>query len=113
MFEGHDTTTAAIDWACFAIGTHPDVQKKLHEEIDRVFGELYFQIHFQQDKFSQYVLMVLYMVTIFAWRKKQAIAPRKCWYMRVKMNLQSTSKCQTSSVFGQFTSIRLIVMNNF
>ena len=46
MFEGHDTTTAAIDWACFAIGTHPDVQKKLHEEIDRVFGELYYQILF-------------------------------------------------------------------
>ena len=42
MFEGHDTTTAAIDWACFTIGTHPEVQKKLHEEIDRVFGNILF-----------------------------------------------------------------------
>lgn len=38
MFEGHDTTTAAIDWAIYAIGSHPDVQKRIHEEIDEVLG---------------------------------------------------------------------------
>lgn len=38
MFEGHDTTAAAASWACQLIGSHPDVQKKLHEEIDSVFG---------------------------------------------------------------------------
>jgi docosahexaenoic acid omega-hydroxylase len=38
MFEGHDTTAAAASWACHMIGSHPDVQKKLHEEIDAVFG---------------------------------------------------------------------------
>nr|APA31876.1 cytochrome p450 00951 [Brachionus plicatilis] len=39
MFEGHDTTAAAASWACQLIGSHPHVQKKLHEEIDSVLGE--------------------------------------------------------------------------
>ena len=38
MFEGHDTTAAALSWAIHLIGSHPEVQKKLHEEIDSVFG---------------------------------------------------------------------------
>jgi cytochrome P450 family 4 subfamily V len=40
MFEGHDTTTSAMAWACHLIGSHPDVQEKLHKEIDDVFGKL-------------------------------------------------------------------------
>ena len=39
MFEGHDTTAAAASWACQLVGSHPDVQKKLHEEIDSVLGQ--------------------------------------------------------------------------
>lgn len=39
MFEGHDTTAAAINFTCFMIALHPEVQQKLHEEIDRVFGD--------------------------------------------------------------------------
>ena len=39
MFEGHDTTASAISWTIQMIGTHLDVQKKLHEEMDRVFGD--------------------------------------------------------------------------
>ncbi|CAF1276388.1 unnamed protein product [Rotaria magnacalcarata] len=38
MFEGHDTTAAAINFTCFMIASHPEVQKKLHDEVDRVFG---------------------------------------------------------------------------
>ena len=38
MFEGHDTTAAAASWACHMIGSHPDVQEKLHKEIDETFG---------------------------------------------------------------------------
>ncbi len=38
MFKGHDTTAAAINFTCFMIASHPEVQQKLHEEIDRVFG---------------------------------------------------------------------------
>lgn len=39
MFEGHDTTAAAMCWALHLIGSHPDVQNKLHEELDRVLGD--------------------------------------------------------------------------
>ena len=38
MFEGHDTVTSAISWTVQLIGSHPHVQKKLHKEIDKVFG---------------------------------------------------------------------------
>lgn len=38
MFEGHDTTSAAVAWSLFLVATHPDVQAKLHEELDRVVG---------------------------------------------------------------------------
>jgi cytochrome P450 len=38
VFAGHDTTSVAASWACQLIGSHPDVQKKLHDEIDSVLG---------------------------------------------------------------------------
>ncbi len=39
MFEGHDTTAAAINWACFNVGVNPNVQKRLQEELADVFGD--------------------------------------------------------------------------
>ncbi|XP_048448511.1 cytochrome P450 4V2-like, partial [Rhincodon typus] len=38
MFEGHDTTATAINWTLYLLGTHPDTQKKVHEELDDIFG---------------------------------------------------------------------------
>ncbi|XP_037040611.1 cytochrome P450 4C1-like [Bradysia coprophila] len=37
MFEGHDTTTAALSWTLFLIGSHPHVQEKIFEEMDTIF----------------------------------------------------------------------------
>ena len=34
MFEGHDTTAAGISWTLYLISRHPEVQEKLHAEID-------------------------------------------------------------------------------
>ncbi|XP_030047337.1 cytochrome P450 4V2 [Microcaecilia unicolor] len=39
MFEGHDTTAAAMNWALFLLGSHPEVQMRVHKELDDVFGE--------------------------------------------------------------------------
>ncbi|XP_055697965.1 cytochrome P450 4c3 [Phlebotomus papatasi] len=38
MFEGHDTTSAAISWTLFLIGSDPEIQERVIEEIDLVMG---------------------------------------------------------------------------
>ncbi|KAL4239904.1 Cytochrome P450 4V2 [Mactra antiquata] len=39
MFEGHDTTAMASSWATHLIGADPDCQRKVHEELDAIFGD--------------------------------------------------------------------------
>ncbi|XP_064601494.1 cytochrome P450 4V2-like isoform X2 [Liolophura sinensis] len=39
MFEGHDTTAAAANWAVHLLGSHPGVQQKAQEEVDKIFGD--------------------------------------------------------------------------
>ncbi|KAG9272604.1 cytochrome P450 4V2 [Astyanax mexicanus] len=38
MFEGHDTTAAALNWTLHLIGSHRDIQNKLQAELKEVFG---------------------------------------------------------------------------
>ena len=38
MFEGHDTTATAINFCCYLVGCHLDVQAKIHAEMDSIFG---------------------------------------------------------------------------
>ena len=45
QLQGHDTTAAAISWALLLLGLNHDVQAKVHDELDEVFGELrYFEL---------------------------------------------------------------------
>ena len=39
MFEGHDTTSVSIMHALFLLGLHQEVQDKVHEELDSIFGD--------------------------------------------------------------------------
>ncbi|CAL1295850.1 unnamed protein product [Larinioides sclopetarius] len=39
IMEGHDTIAVSIIWTLFLIGHHPDIQAKLHEELDRILGK--------------------------------------------------------------------------
>ncbi|GFY61343.1 cytochrome P450 4c3 [Trichonephila inaurata madagascariensis] len=39
IFAGHDTASIAMTWALFLIGLYPDIQAKIHEELDRIFGD--------------------------------------------------------------------------
>ncbi|XP_060102428.1 cytochrome P450 4V2 [Heteronotia binoei] len=39
MFEGHDTTAAAVTWSIFLLACHPEVQRKVHHELDEIFGD--------------------------------------------------------------------------
>jgi cytochrome P450 family 4 subfamily V len=41
MFEGHDTTAAALNFFCYLMGCYPDVQAKVHAEMDSIFGGNY------------------------------------------------------------------------
>ncbi|GFY67870.1 cytochrome P450 4V2 [Trichonephila inaurata madagascariensis] len=36
---GHDTTATSMTWMLYLIGLHPNVQSKIHEELDFVFGD--------------------------------------------------------------------------
>jgi cytochrome P450 len=38
MFEGHDTTSSTLTFSIHMIGLRPDLQKKLHDEVDSIFG---------------------------------------------------------------------------
>ncbi|KAF1752830.1 hypothetical protein GCK72_019385 [Caenorhabditis remanei] len=38
MFEGHDTTSSGIGFTILWLGFYPECQKKLHKELDEVFG---------------------------------------------------------------------------
>lgn len=38
MFEGFDTTAAAVSWIIFLLGHNPQCQEKIYEEIDEIFG---------------------------------------------------------------------------
>jgi cytochrome P450 len=38
LLAGHDTTANALAWAWFLLGQHPEVERRLHAEIDAVAG---------------------------------------------------------------------------
>jgi cytochrome P450 family 4 subfamily V len=38
IFEGHDTTATAITFCCYLVGCYPEVQAKIHAEMDSIFG---------------------------------------------------------------------------
>ena len=48
MFEGHDTTAAAINFFCYLVGCYPDVQAKIHAEMDSIFGGNIFILSFNE-----------------------------------------------------------------
>lgn len=38
IFGGTETTAAVLSWSLYFLGQHPDVERQLHEEVDRVLG---------------------------------------------------------------------------
>ncbi|KAL7646994.1 UNVERIFIED_CONTAM: hypothetical protein RMT77_002251 [Armadillidium vulgare] len=39
MFAGHDTTAVGINWAIYLLGRHPEIQEKVYEELESIFGK--------------------------------------------------------------------------
>lgn len=38
MFEGHDTTSAAVSWCLFLMGGNPKIQERAFQEVDGILG---------------------------------------------------------------------------
>ncbi|VDK54393.1 unnamed protein product [Anisakis simplex] len=38
-YVGHDTTSASMNWFLHLMGVHPQIQAKVHKEIDEILGE--------------------------------------------------------------------------
>ena len=39
MFEGHDTTSVSLSWTLYLLGLYPEIQLRIQEELDAVFGD--------------------------------------------------------------------------
>ncbi|XP_071631414.1 cytochrome P450 4g15-like isoform X2 [Temnothorax longispinosus] len=59
MFEGHDTTAAGSSFALCVLGNHPDIQARVHEELDTIFGDSDRQCTFQDTLKMKYLERVI------------------------------------------------------
>ncbi|VDO08015.1 unnamed protein product [Haemonchus placei] len=41
MFEGHDTTASGMGWTLWCVACNSDIQKKIHDEMDEIFGNFF------------------------------------------------------------------------
>ncbi|XP_060130295.1 cytochrome P450 2J2-like [Zootoca vivipara] len=73
---GSDTTTASLKWALLLLASHPDIQDKMHKEIEDVIGSAH-SICYQDKKILPYTNAVIHEMQRF----KYAILlgfPRQC-----------------------------------
>ncbi|XP_012532560.1 cytochrome P450 4g15 [Monomorium pharaonis] len=59
MFEGHDTTAAGSSFALCVLGNHPDIQDRVHEELDAIFGDSDRQCTYQDTLEMKYLERVI------------------------------------------------------
>lgn len=53
MFEGHDTTAMSIIWTLYLIGNYPEIQARIHEEIEKLYYPGEGKIMWTKDQLSQ------------------------------------------------------------
>ncbi|XP_032664354.1 cytochrome P450 4g15-like [Odontomachus brunneus] len=59
MFEGHDTTAAGSSFALCVLGSLPEIQARVHEELDSIFGDSDRQCTFQDTMEMKYLERVI------------------------------------------------------
>ncbi|EZA56389.1 hypothetical protein DMN91_009791 [Ooceraea biroi] len=59
MFEGHDTTAAGSSFTLCVLGSRPDIQARVHEEVDSIFGDSDRQCTFQDTLEMKYLERVI------------------------------------------------------
>ena len=58
IFEGHDTTSAALAWTLYLISTHPEVETRVLEEIKEVLGDKPYPDYDDMAKFKYLALCI-------------------------------------------------------
>ncbi|WP_245805789.1 cytochrome P450 [Bacillus alkalicellulosilyticus] len=57
FLAGHETTANALSWAFYLLSKHPDIQEKLHQELDTVIGQGHLTpSHFQSLPYTQNII---------------------------------------------------------
>ncbi|XP_057302932.1 cytochrome P450 4V2-like [Hydractinia symbiolongicarpus] len=57
MFEGHDTTAAGLSWTLYLLGRNPEIQQKLHAEIEKINEKDGFTLDkLKECKYLEYVI---------------------------------------------------------
>ncbi|XP_012536641.1 cytochrome P450 4g15 [Monomorium pharaonis] len=59
MFEGHDTTAAGSSFVLCILGNYPDIQARVHEELDTIFGNSDRQCTYQDTLEMKYLERVI------------------------------------------------------
>lgn len=59
MFEGHDTTAAGSSFALSVLGCQPEIQARVHEELDSIFGDSDRQCTFEDTLKMKYLERVI------------------------------------------------------
>ncbi|XP_062991790.1 cytochrome P450 4V2-like isoform X1 [Elgaria multicarinata webbii] len=59
MFEGHDTTSAAMTWTIYLLARYPEVQRKVHNELDEILGDADHHVTLDELKKLRYLECVI------------------------------------------------------
>ncbi|XP_018046075.1 PREDICTED: cytochrome P450 4g15-like [Atta colombica] len=105
MFEGHDTTAAGSSFALCVLGNHPDIQARVHEELDTIFGDSNRQCTFQDTLEMKYLERVI-METLRLFPPVPMIARRLNEEVKIVTGNYVLPK-STTVVIGQFLIHRL------
>ena len=59
MFAGHHTSSLSLPFALHMIGSHPDVQRKIHQELDSIFPTKEMELTMESLKQMKYIECVI------------------------------------------------------
>nr|XP_034958738.1 cytochrome P450 2J5-like [Zootoca vivipara] len=76
FIAGSDTTTGSLKWALFLLASHPDIQDKMHKEIEDVIGSAH-SICYQDKKKLPYTNAVIHEMQRFKYISFFGV-PRQC-----------------------------------
>lgn len=77
--QGHDTTAMGISWALFLIGHSPVEQRKVHDELDSIFGDDTERPVNHEDMKAMTYLECVIKVAFLSFLKMHRLTISACW----------------------------------